>query len=273
MVTSQDRSTLFAPPLIERNGYMLSVRKLTTKYNQMTILDQIDLDFYDNEVTVLVGPSGAGKSTLLRSLNALVQPTQGIVQLEDLTIDYSKPVLDSDLQLLRQRMTMVFQSFNLFNHLNVLENVTEGPIQVLNRSRSEVEIEATQLLNRLGLKDYLKRYPDELSGGQQQRVAIARAIIMQPNFLLLDEPTSALDPELEIEIIHVLEELATQSLPMILVTHNLAFAQRIADRIIFMEDGHIYYDGSADDFFNHSDPRIQQYLQSMFLTMNIKEAN
>lgn len=244
---------------------MLSVEGLTTAYGDQLIFEDLTFELEEGLTYCILGPSGAGKSTLLRSLNALVLPQSGRVRLDDLEIDYQKSVADESLQRLRQKMPMVFQSFNLFTHLTVLENVMEGPVQVLKQDAVQVEKTARELLKRFGLEDKLAVYPNRLSGGQQQRVAMARALIMDPQFLLLDEPTSALDPEIAGEIVGILSQLAKQGLSMVLVTHHLALARRMADRILFIEDKRVQVFDSSRAFFETENPRIQQFIDSMSL--------
>lgn len=242
---------------------MLIIKNIHKSFDNKEILKKLSATFNEQETTVIVGPSGSGKSTLLRSINALDQPEKGELQLDHLTIDYSEELNEKDIQELRRQTTMVFQHFNLFSHLTVLENVIEGPVQVLKQEEAVAINLAKKLLDSVGLSDKYDSYPSKLSGGQQQRVAIARALAMKPKFMLLDEPTSALDPELEIEVMKVLKGLAQEKLSMILVTHNLNFAKLIADKIIFLEDGEIKYDGSVNGFFESSDERINRFIHSL----------
>lgn len=244
---------------------MLELKQIKKSFDGTLVLKDISLSFKENETTVIVGPSGSGKSTLLRCINILDKPESGTLQLGDIRVDYSQPIPKPTILKLRQNTAMVFQGFNLFSHLTALENVIEGPTQVLKKEKETAIQEAKKLLDLVGLTDKHNSYPSRLSGGQQQRVAIARALAMAPRFLLFDEPTSALDPELEMEVIKVLKNLSTEKLSMILVTHNLDFARGFADRIIFIEDGQVGFDGATDAFFNSQDSRIQQFIHSLKL--------
>jgi cystine transport system ATP-binding protein len=222
------------------------------------------LTFKTGETTVIVGPSGSGKSTLLRTLNLLEVPESGILKNGNLEVDFSSKISKETMMAIRKETAMVFQSFNLFPHLSVLENVIEGPLTVLKLSKTEATARAKNLLTKVGLADKLDHYPDQLSGGQQQRVAIARALAMEPDFVLFDEPTSALDPELEAEVLRVLKELASEKLSMIIVTHNLDFAREAADRMLFLEDGKVGFDGPTKDFFESTtEPRIARFINSI----------
>ena len=197
-------------------------------------------------------------------MNLLEVPESGILKNGDLEVDFSSKILKETMMAIRKETAMVFQSFNLFPHLSVLENVIEGPITVLKLSKTEATARAKNLLTKVGLADKLDHYPDQLSGGQQQRVAIARALAMEPDFVLFDEPTSALDPELEAEMLRVLKELASEKLSMIIVTHNLDFAREAADRMLFLEDGKVGFDGPTKDFFESTtEPRIARFINSI----------
>ncbi|GLC89786.1 arginine ABC transporter ATP-binding protein ArtP [Lysinibacillus piscis] len=229
-------------------------------------LKNIDITFQEGETTVILGPSGSGKSTLLRCINLLEQPERGQLTIAGTTIQLDKPIVKKDKLAIRQSTAMVFQSFNLFPHMKVLENVIEGPVTVLKQSRAQAVEKGKTLLHKVGLEHKMDSYPSQLSGGQQQRVAIARALAMEPQFLLFDEPTSALDPELEGEVLRVLQDLAEEDKSMIIVTHNLNFARRVADRILFLENGEILFDGTTDAFFEHNNnERIQAFIQAMQL--------
>ena len=243
---------------------MIEIKNIQKSYGDFHALKDISLTFRTGETTVIVGPSGSGKSTLLRTLNLLEVPESGILKNGDLEVDFSSKILKETMMAIRKETAMVFQSFNLFPHLSVLENVIEGPITVLKLSKTEATARAKNLLTKVGLADKLDHYPDQLSGGQQQRVAIARALAMEPDFVLFDEPTSALDPELEAEVLRVLKELASEKLSMIIVTHNLDFAREAADRMLFLEDGKVGFDGPAKDFFESTtEPRIARFINSI----------
>ena len=243
---------------------MIEIKHIQKSYGDFHALKDISLTFKTGETTVIVGPSGSGKSTLLRTLNLLEVPESGILKNGNLEVDFSSKISKETMMAIRKETAMVFQSFNLFPHLSVLENVIEGPITVLKLSKTEATARAKNLLTKVGLADKLDHYPDQLSGGQQQRVAIARALAMEPDFVLFDEPTSALDPELEAEVLRVLKELASEKLSMIIVTHNLDFAREAADRMLFLEDGKVGFDGPTKDFFESTtDPRIARFINSI----------
>ncbi|WP_319467932.1 amino acid ABC transporter ATP-binding protein [uncultured Trichococcus sp.] len=243
---------------------MIEIKNIQKSFGDFHTLKDISLTFKTGETTVIVGPSGSGKSTLLRTLNLLEVPESGILKNGNLEVDFSSKISKETMMAIRKETAMVFQSFNLFPHLSVLENVIEGPITVLKLSKTEATARAKNLLTKVGLADKLDHYPDQLSGGQQQRVAIARALAMEPEFVLFDEPTSALDPELEAEVLRVLKELASEKLSMIIVTHNLDFAREAADRMLFLEDGKVGFDGPTKDFFESTtDPRIARFINSI----------
>jgi cystine transport system ATP-binding protein len=243
---------------------MIEIKHIQKYYGDFHALKDISLTFRTGETTVIVGPSGSGKSTLLRTLNLLEVPESGILKNGNLEVDFSSKISKETMMAIRKETAMVFQSFNLFPHLSVLENVIEGPLTVLKLSKTEATARAKNLLTKVGLADKLDHYPDQLSGGQQQRVAIARALAMEPEFVLFDEPTSALDPELEAEVLRVLKELASEKLSMIIVTHNLDFAREAADRMLFLEDGKVGFDGPTKDFFESTtDPRIARFINSI----------
>lgn len=245
----------------------MKITKVSKTFGNHQVLKNISLDFPAGKTTVLVGPSGSGKSTILRSLDLLERPESGNFDLDELHIDFSQKIKDADILTVRKKTGMVFQSYNLFPHFTVLQNVTEGPVQVLGKKKADAEAEAKKLLAKVGLADKAGFYPETLSGGQAQRVAIARSLAMHPEYILLDEPTSALDPELEIEVLKVLLELAKEKQSLVIVTHNLAFARRVADKIVFVENGEILYDGDARKFFaqDNDNQRIRDFLNSMSL--------
>lgn len=245
---------------------MLKIENLTKTFGNHQALDHISTTFPENKTTVIVGPSGSGKSTLLRSLNFLEKPESGHYHFDDLDIDLSKPVSSSTILNIRRQTEMVFQGYNLFPHLSVIKNVMEGPIYVLHKDRATAKKEAAELLAKVGLAEKADVYPAQLSGGQAQRVAIARSLAMHPEYIFLDEPTSALDPELELEVLKVLLQIAKEKQSMIIVTHNLAFAKQVADKIIFVEDGKILFDGSEPDFFGTNNQRILDFISAMIFS-------
>ena len=223
-------------------------------------LNDVSTQIKKGEVVVIIGPSGSGKSTFLRSLNLLEEPTGGHIYFEGTDIMDPK----TDINLMRQKMGMVFQQFNLFPHMTVLKNMTLAPIKLLKMSKSDAEEKALALLERVGLKDRANAYPSQLSGGQKQRVAIVRALCMNPDVMLFDEPTSALDPEMVGEVLDVMKQLAKEGMTMVVVTHEMGFAKEVADRVIFMCDGAIEEEGLPEEIF--SDPkslRTKQFLQSI----------
>ena len=227
------------------------------------MLDNINTSFKEGQTTVIVGSSGCGKSTLLRCINLLEIPQSGILEVDDRAVNFKEKLSSKELLEIRKKTGMVFQSFNLFPHLTALQNVTEAPIYVQKKDKSEAIKEAKELLAKVGLSHKEDAYPNRLSGGQAQRVAIARALAVNPYFLLLDEPTSALDPELEAEVLKVILSLAKEKKPMIIVTHNMNFARKIADRILFLDKGVIAFDGLVDEFFNSQNERIKSFISAM----------
>lgn len=220
-------------------------------------MDGIDIEISKGEVVVVIGPSGSGKSTFLRCLNLLEQPTGGDVEFEGVSLIKGK----SDINLLRQKMGMVFQQFNLFPHLTVLENITLAPRKLKKLSVSDANDIAYELLRRIGLFDKADRYPNQLSGGQKQRIAIARALAMSPDMLLFDEPTSALDPEMVGEVLDVMKRLAADGMTMVVVTHEMGFAREVGSRLVFMDGGNIVEEGKpAEVFANPQHPRTKEFL-------------
>lgn len=234
-----------APETTGANRPMVSVRGLNKWFGPLHVLKDIDLTVAAGEVVVVVGPSGSGKSTLCRCLNRLETAGQGSVEIDGEPL----PAEGRALARLRADVGMVFQSFNLFGHKTVLDNITLGPTRVRRRPRAEARQQAMALLERVGIADKADHHPAQLSGGQQQRAAIARALAMQPKVLLFDEPTSALDPEMVNEVLDVMVSLAAEGMTMIVVTHEMGFARRAADRVVFMDDGRIVESGAPDDFF------------------------
>ena len=237
---------------------------MSKSFGKHEVLKNINLTFNEGETTVILGPSGSGKSTLLRCINLLERPEKGTLIVGNQKVELNKPIDHKTLLSVRKNTAMVFQSFNLFPHMKVRENIMEGPTTVLKQNKGAAREMANQLLSKVGLSHKADQYPSQLSGGQQQRVAIARALAMEPQFLLFDEPTSALDPELEGEVLKVLKDLAEEGKSMIIVTHNLNFAREVADRILFLEHGEIVYDGVTETFFTANDnDRIDQFIKSM----------
>lgn len=240
-------------------GPMIVLKDLHKHFGKLEVLKGIDLEVANSEVLVLIGPSGSGKSTLLRCLNHLESPSSGEIFVDGVRVnrtDLSRRAFQRHLNEVRTHMGMVFQHFNLFPHKTVLENLIEAPTQVLGLERAEAEREALELLERVGLTDKRDVYPANLSGGQQQRVAIARALAMRPSVMLFDEVTSALDPELVGEVLGVMEDLAREGMTMIVVTHEMGFAERVADRVVFMAEGEIQEEGSPEQIF--STPREER---------------
>lgn len=244
---------------------MLNLKNITKSFGQHPALNHISLQFPKHQTSVIVGPSGSGKSTLLRSLNLLERPEAGEYDFNDLKINFSNSINSKTILNIRRKTSMVFQGFNLFPHLTVLKNVMEGQIQVLGKNKVDAQKTAEDLLAKVGMADKAHAYPGQLSGGQAQRVAIARSLAMHPEYILLDEPTSALDPEIELEVLKVLLDLAKEKQSLIIVTHNLTFAQHIADKIIFVENGQIGFDGPTNEFFNSDNSRIKDFLAAMTL--------
>jgi cystine transport system ATP-binding protein len=223
-------------PLLEAHG-------VTKSFGDNHVLRGIDLEVDAGTVTVLIGPSGSGKTTVLRALNALEWPDAGTVRIGDVAVDFGGKVTRRDAARLRAQSGMVFQNHNLFPHLTVLGNVTEGPVVVQKRPPAEARAEALALLERVGLAGKADQYPYELSGGQQQRVGIARALAIRPRLMLFDEPTSALDPELVGEVLSVMKDLATEGWTMVVVTHEMRFARQVADRVVFLDGGVVVEQG------------------------------
>jgi polar amino acid transport system ATP-binding protein len=238
----------------------IELRGLHKAFGPNAVLRGIDLQVAQGEVICVIGPSGSGKSTLLRCINRLEEPTEGVVLIEG--EDITDP--DADLDDIRRRIGMVFQQFNLFPHLDVLGNLTIAQRRVLGRSKNEALIVARKMLDRVGLADRGDAYPAQLSGGQQQRVAIARSLCMGPDMMLFDEVTSALDPELVGEVLAVMRGLAAEGMTMLVVTHEMGFARRVADRVIFMDDGLIVEQGPpAEVFGNPSQERTRHFLEQV----------
>ena len=232
------------------------------KNEEIKVLKGVDEHISKGEKVVVIGPSGSGKSTFLRCLNLLEEPTDGEIYFED-TLITSK---QCNVNKLRMQMGMVFQHFNLFPHLSILENITIGPVKLLGKSKEEANTVAMKLLERVGLPDKANAYPGQLSGGQKQRIAIARALAMEPKVMLFDEPTSALDPEMVGEVLELMKDLANEGMTMICVTHEMGFAKEVANRVIFMDDGKIVEQGTPDELFqNPKSPRLQDFLSKVLI--------
>ena len=236
---------------------LISVENLSKHFEDLHALNGVSIDIYKGDVIFVIGPSGSGKSTFLRCLNRLEEPTGGKILFEGIDITDEK----TDINKHRQKMGMVFQQFNLFPHMSVMKNLTLAPIKLQGKSKAEAEEEAMKLLERVGLADRADAYPNQLSGGQKQRIAIVRALCMKPDVMLFDEPTSALDPEMVGEVLEVMRELAKENMTMVVVTHEIAFAKEIANRVIFMDEGKIGEENDAKEFFdNPKSERLKSFL-------------
>ena len=245
---------------------LLSIEHLTKRYGDLTVLEDLSLTVQEGQVIVIVGPSGCGKSTLLRCINALEPIQGGIIKLDGQEIDRDTKKLPE----LRQKIGMVFQSYDLFPHLTALDNITLAPIKVQKRKKAEAEAEALQLLERVGLKYRAGDYPRQLSGGQKQRVAIVRALCMHPEIMLFDEVTAALDPEMVREVLDVLLDLAKQGRTMLIITHEMQFARAVADQVIFLDGGQIVEQAPPDQFFEHPKTQRAQKFLNTFTFETIK---
>ena len=238
---------------------MIKIRNLHKRYGNLEILKGIDLDVEKSEVVVVIGPSGSGKSTLLRCVNYLEVPSDGLI-----TIDGQDITRDVNINTIRAEVGMVFQHFNLFPHMTVLQNITLAPIKVRGKSEEEAKKIGMELLERVGLANKADAFPAQLSGGQQQRVAIARALAMHPKIMLFDEPTSALDPEMVKEVLEVMQRLAESGMTMMVVTHEMGFAREVANRVIFVDGGKILESGTPDEVFSHpKERRTQEFLNKI----------
>ncbi|NJE45496.1 amino acid ABC transporter ATP-binding protein [Massilimicrobiota sp. SW1139] len=240
---------------------MIKVENIVKQFNDLKAVNDVSLEIKKGEIVCLIGPSGSGKSTVLRCINGLEKPESGHIYVNDQLLDEKNP---ETYKKLRSLMGFVFQHFNLFPNMTVLENLTLAPIQVMKKSKDEAEQIACQYLERVGLLDKKDEYPNKLSGGQKQRVAIARSLCMNPQIMLFDEPTSALDPEMVIEVLEVMQELANEGMTMVVVTHEMGFARTVADRVIFLEDGKIVEENTAEEFFrNPKTQRAQDFLNKV----------
>ena len=239
---------------------LIEVKNLKISFGDLHVIKDLSTNIKKGEKIVVIGPSGSGKSTFLRCLNRLETPDSGTILFED--NDMTNP--DTDLDVCRQKMGMVFQHFNLFPHLTVMENITLAPVQLGLRTKEEAQVEAHALLERIGLPEKADVYPSTLSGGQKQRIAIVRSLAMHPDVMLFDEPTSALDPEMVGEVLEVMKGLANDGMTMVVVTHEMGFAREVADRVMFMDDGYIAEEGTPEQIFQHPQcERLQQFLKSV----------
>lgn len=238
---------------------MIKIKNLKKSFGDLQVLKGIDLEIAEGEVVVIIGPSGSGKSTLLRCINFLEVPTEGTITVDGIPLDS-----EENITKVREEVGMVFQRFNLFPHLTVLENITLAPIQVRKIERARAEMTAQELLDRVGLGDKSSAEPNQLSGGQQQRVAIARALAMQPKVMLFDEPTSALDPEMVGEVLDVMKKLAEHGMTMVVVTHEMGFAREVGTRVIFVDGGYIVEQGNPKEIFeNPKEERLKLFLSKI----------
>ena len=245
---------------VKLNEVLLEVRGLEKHFGHLEVLKGIDIDIHKGEVVAVIGPSGSGKSTFIRCLNRLEEPTAGTIIFEGQQINTRK----ADIDKIRQKIGMVFQNFNLFSNMTILQNITAAPINVKKLAKADAEKRAMSLLDRVGLADKAAEYPVRLSGGQRQRVAIARALAMDPDILLFDEPTSALDPEMVGEVLNVMKELAVEGMTMVVVTHEMGFAREVSDRVIFIDQGIIQEEAPPAEFFtNPKNPRLKDFLNKV----------
>ena len=245
---------------VKTDEALLQVRGLKKHFGHLEVLRGIDIDIHKGEVVAVIGPSGSGKSTFIRCLNRLEEPTAGEVIFEGQQINTKK----ADIDKIRQKIGMVFQNFNLFSNMTIMQNITAAPINVKKIPKDQAEERALNLLDRVGLKDKAAEYPVRLSGGQRQRVAIARALAMDPDILLFDEPTSALDPEMVGEVLNVMKELAEDGMTMVVVTHEMGFAREVSDRVIFIDQGVIQEENEPKEFFAHPrNPRLKDFLNKV----------
>lgn len=238
---------------------MLNVKNLKKSFGKNTVLKDISFDVSTGDIIAIVGPSGSGKSTLLRCLNMIETPSSGKIVFEGTNLVDKK----TNLSLVREKIGMVFQQFNLFNHLSVLDNLILAPVKLKVMGEGSAKRKAIMLLEKIGLKDKALSYPSSLSGGQKQRVAIIRTLMMDPDIILFDEPTSALDPEMIGEVLDLIKMVASENKTMIIVSHEISFVKSIANRILFLENGKIIFDGSNKEFFNNKNDRIKAFLQKV----------
>lgn len=239
----------------DNNNVVLSLKNVTKKFGDLTVLDNMSLDIHEHEIVVLCGPSGGGKSTLLRSINGLEKINSGEIYYR------GELVTNKNIKSVRSHIGMVFQSFNLFDNLTVRDNLTIAPIKILKKTKAEAVEKAQSYLDTFGIGDKMDHYPHQLSGGQKQRVAIVRSMMMEPDVMLFDEPTSALDPEMIKEVLDAIRRLAEMGMTMVIVTHEIGFAREVSSRMLFLENARIRVDAATEDFFtNTEDERLKQFL-------------
>ncbi|MDO7789013.1 amino acid ABC transporter ATP-binding protein [Desulforamulus aquiferis] len=239
---------------------MIVAKNIHKSFDQLKVLQGIDLQVKEQEVVVVIGPSGSGKSTFLRCLNLLEEPSDGEITIDGMNVTAK----NADINKIRQNVGMVFQRFNLFPHKTAIENITMAPMKVRKLSEQEAQKVARDLLAKVGLQDKENAYPDQLSGGQQQRVAIARALAMKPKVMLFDEPTSALDPEMVGEVLSVMKDLARDGMTMVVVTHEMGFAREVGDRVLFMDEGRVIEEGTPEQIFgNPQNERTRAFLNKI----------
>lgn len=239
---------------------MIVTKNLKKAFGAHMVLNGIDQTIEKGEKVVVIGPSGSGKSTFLRCLNLLEMPTEGEIWFENNLVNDKK----SNINAMRQKMGMVFQQFNLFPHLSVLQNITLAPVELGLMNKEQAGLKAMELLKRIGLVEKADAYPNQLSGGQKQRIAIVRALAMNPDVMLFDEPTSALDPEMVGEVLDLMEQLADEGMTMVVVTHEMRFAKKVATRVLFMDEGKIVEENTPEEFFEHpTHPRLNEFLSKI----------
>lgn len=245
---------------VNKNNVKIHVSHLKKNFGHLEVIKDISTDIYEGEVVVILGPSGSGKSTFLRCINRLEEPTGGEIIVDGQTITDKK----ADLNKIRENIGMVFQHFNLFNNLNVIQNLMLAPVQLKKASKEKAKEEALAMLKKVGLEDKADAYPHQLSGGQKQRVAIARSLCMNPDIMLFDEPTSALDPEMVGEVLQVMKDLAAEGMTMAIVTHEIGFAREVADRVLFIDDGYIIEEGTPQEvILNPKEPRAIDFFNKV----------
>ena len=245
---------------VNKNNVKIHVSHLKKNFGHLEVIKDISTDIYEGEVVVILGPSGSGKSTFLRCINRLEEPTGGEIIVDGQAITDKK----ADLNKIRENIGMVFQHFNLFNNLNVIQNLMLAPVQLKKASKEKAKEEAMAMLKKVGLEDKAEAYPHQLSGGQKQRVAIARSLCMNPDIMLFDEPTSALDPEMVGEGLQVMKDLAAEGMTMAIVTHEIGFAREVADRVLFIDDGYIIEEGTPQDvILNPKEPRAIDFFNKV----------